>query len=142
MADRLPSDHDAVETRRVTVSQVGRTGRPQVELPDDVALADGEVVRIVLDGEEYHGRAEKTLDGDRVVRRATDNARLAREDGGENRLVEWFDGGDVSFGGSVHLDVVTANYKYGLRTPGTRVVYTATDAPDSSLADIASELDG
>ena len=142
MADRLPSDHDAVETHRATVSQVGRTGRPQVELPDAVSLDEGEVVRVALDGEAYHGRVESTLDGRRVFRRVVDNARLAREGDGENRLNEWFDGVDVQFGGSVHLDVVTDGYTYGLRTPGSRVVYAATDAPDSSLTDIARNLDG
>ena len=142
MADRLPSDHDAVETHRATVSQVGRTGRPQVEIPDAVSLEADAVVRVVLDGEEYHGQVETTLDGDRVIRRAADNARLARNGSGENRLPGWFDDVDVAFGDSVHLDVVTEAYKYGLRSPGERVVYTATDAPDSSLADIARNLDG
>ncbi len=142
MADRLPSDHDAVETHRATVTQVGRTGRPQVELLDDVPLDEDEVVRVALDGEAYHGRVETTLDGQRVIRRVVDNARLAREGDGENRLVEWFGDLAVEFGGSVHLDVVTEGYKYGLRTPGDRVVYSATDAPDSSLADIARDLEG
>ena len=142
MADRLPSDHDAVETHRATVSQVGRTGRPQVEVPDVVTLDDAEVLRVVLDGEEYHGRVERTLDDQPVIRRVADNARLAREGEGENRLPAWFDGLDVAFGDSVHFDVVTEGHKYGLRSPGTRVVYTATDAPDSSLADIARDLDG
>ena len=142
MADRLPSDHDAVETHRATVSQVGRTGRPQVELPDAVSLAEGAAVRVVIDGDEYHGRVETTLDGTRVFRRVADNARLAREAEGENRLAEWFDGLSVAFGGSVHFDVVTPGHKYGLRTPGARVVYTATDGPDESLADIARDLEG
>ena len=96
MADRLPSDHDAVETHRATVSQVGRMGRPQVAVPDSVAVDEGEVFRVVLDGEEYHGRVETTLDGDRVIRRAADNARLVREGEGENRLAEWFDDVDVA----------------------------------------------
>lgn len=142
MADRLPSDHDAVETHRATVSQVGRTGRPQIEIPEHLAPDEEEVLRVVLDGEEYHGRVETSLDGDPVIRRVADNARLVREGEGQNRLSAWFDGLDVAFGDSVHLDVVTEDHKYGLRSPGTRVVYTATDAPDSSLADIARDLDG
>lgn len=142
MADRLPSDHDAVETHRATVSQVGRTGRPEVEVPDAVSLSDGDLARVVLDGEEYHGQVETTLDGEHVLRRAADNARLVREGEGTDRLAAWFDEIDVAFGDSVHFDVVSAGHKYGLRSPGTRVVYTATDAPDSSLADIARNLDG
>lgn len=142
VADRLPSDHEAVTTHRANVSQVGRTGRPQVELPEHVTLDADDVVRTVLDGEEYHGRVETTLDRTRVIRHVADNARLARETDGPNRLAEWFDDADVSIGGSVHFDVVTEGYKYGVRTPGTRIVYTATDAPESSLADIASDIDG
>lgn len=142
MADRLPSDHDAVRTHRATVSQVGRTGRPQVEVPDAVTLDEEEVFRVVLDGEEYHGRVETTLEGERVFRRVADNARLVREGDGENRLPEWFESIDVAFGDSVHFDVVTEGHKCGLRSPGARVVYTAPDAPDSSLADIARNVDG
>jgi len=48
---------------------------------------------------------------------------------------------DVAFGDSVHFDVVTEGHKYGLRSPGNRAVYTATDGPDSSLADIARSLE-
>lgn len=126
---------------RATVSQVGRTGRPQVELPESLTLDDGDTVRIVLDGETYHSRVETTLDGSRVIRRVADNARLVREGEGENRLVTWIDDTDVPFGGSVLLDVVTDGYIYGLRTPGTRVVYTAIDAPSSSLSDIARSIE-
>jgi len=142
VADRLPSDHDAVTTHRVTVGRVGRTDRPRIELPDSVALEDGDVVECVLDGGEYHALVETTLDGTPMIQRVADNPRLAREGEGENRLVEWFRDADVSLDGSVHLDVVTAGYKYGIRTPGERVVYSATDAPDDSLADIARNLDG
>jgi len=142
VADRLPSDHDAVTTHRVTVSRVGRTDRPRIELPDSVDLDEGDVVECVLDGTEYHAIVETTTTGTRTIQRVADNTRLAHEGGGENRLVEWVRDADVSLDGSAHLDVVTAGYKYGLRTPGTRVVYSATDAPDDSLADIARDLDG
>lgn len=142
MADRLPSDHDAVQTHRGPVSQVGRTGRPEVAIPDALPLEDGDVIHLVLDGEQYHGQVETTLEGDTVIRRAADNARLVREGEGEDRLSEWFDAIDVAFGDSVHFDVVTEGHKYGLRSPGNRVVYSATDRPDSSLTDIARNLDG
>lgn len=142
MADRVPSDHDAVDTYRARLAQVGRTGRPQVVVPDELDVAADDVLRVALDGEQYHGRVESSLDGDLVIRHVADNARLARERDGENRLAEWVDGADVTIGGSAHLDVVTEGYLIGLREPGTRVVYAATDAPDQSLADIASDLDG
>jgi len=142
MSERVPSDHDAVDTHRVSLEAVGRTGRPRVVLPDELALSDGDVVSLALDGDGYEARVDTSIEGDVVITHAADNRRLARERGGENRLAEWVEASDVSVGGSAHLDVVTDGHQYGLRTPGRRVVYTATDAPDSSLADIASDLDG
>jgi len=139
--DRVPSDHATVETHRVPLESVGRTDRPQVRLPDGLDLSDGEVVRLALDGDTAHALVETDLDGDRVVRHAGDNPRVAREREPPDRLAEWVEDGTVSTGGTVHLDVVTAGHAYGLRTPGERVVYTATDGPDASLADIAGELD-
>ncbi|PSP82533.1 hypothetical protein BRC96_09930 [Halobacteriales archaeon QS_6_64_34] len=142
MSERVPSDHDAVDTHRVPVEAIGRTGRPRVVLPDEIDLQDGDIVTLALDGDGYEARVETSLDGDRTVTHVADNRRLARERDGENRLTEWVAGADVAVGGSAHLDVVTEGHQYGLRTPGKRVVYTATDAPDSSLSDIASDLDG
>ncbi|WP_324665546.1 DUF7112 family protein [Haloarcula sediminis] len=142
MSERVPSDHDAVDTHRVPIEAVGRTGRPRVVLPDDLGLGDGDVVSLVLDGDSHEARVETSLDGDPTITHAADNRRLARERDGENRLAEWVADADVSVGGSAHLDVVTEAHQYGLRTPGRRVVYTATAAPDSSLSDIASDLDG
>jgi len=142
MSDRVPSDHDAVDTHRVPIEAVGRTDRPRVVLPDAVGLSDGDVITLALDGDDYEARVETSLDGDRTVTHAADNRRLARERDGENRLAEWVADATVSLGGSAHLDVVTEGHQYGLRTPGTRVVYTATEAPDSSLSDIAGDLDG
>jgi hypothetical protein len=141
VADRLPSDHEAVETRRVGISRVGRTDRPRVELPEDIDVAAGDVIECVLDGEGFYARVETTIEGQPMVQHAADNRRLARETEGENRLVEWFADSDCSLEGSVHLDIVTAGHTYGLRTPGSRVVYTATDTPDDSLASIAEDLD-
>ena len=142
MTERVPSDHDAVDTHRVALEAVGRTGRPRVVLPDALALSDGDVVTLALDGEGYEARVETSIEGETVLTHVADNRRLARERDGENRLAEWVADGTVSLGGSAHLDVVTADHQYGLRTPGTRVVYTATEAPNSSLSDIASDIDG
>lgn len=142
MNERVPSDHEAVDTHRVPIEAVGRTGRPRVIFPDDVGLNDGDAVVLALDGDDYDARVETTLDGDLAVTHVADNRRLARERNGENRLAEWVEDTNVTVGGSAHLDVVTDGHQYGLRTPGTRVVYTATEAPDSSLSDIASNLDG
>jgi hypothetical protein len=141
VADRLPSDHDAGEAHRVPVDSVGRTDRPRIELPDALEIGDGDVIECVLDGASYHARVETTIERTPMIQHVADNTRLARESDGENRLVEWFEASDCTLGGSVHLDVVTPGHTYGLRTPGQRVVYTATDAPDDSLASIAENLD-
>ncbi|WP_324759997.1 DUF7112 family protein [Haloarcula sp. GH36] len=142
MPDRIPSDHDAVETHRVPVESIGRTDRPRVPLPDAVDLREDDVIALALDGDQYYARVETTFEGDLVLTRAGDNRRVAREGDGQNRLAEWIADTTVSYGGSAHLDVVTAGQEYGLRTPGTRTVYTVTGGPEDSLSDIASDLDG
>jgi hypothetical protein len=142
VSDRVPSDHDAVDTHRVPIEAVGRTGRPRVVLPGTLDVADGSTVTLSLDGDDFYATVGTTIEGDLGITHAADNRRLAREREGENRLAEWVEQAAVSLGGSAHLDVVTAGHHYGLRTPGTRAVYTATDAPDSSLSDIASDLEG
>jgi hypothetical protein len=141
VTERVPSDHDAVTTHRVPLEAVGRTGRPRVVLPADIDVSDGDVVVLALDGDDYFALVSTSIDGDSVLTHAADNRRLARERDGENRLGEWVESADVSLGGSAHLDVVTAGHQYGLRTPGRRVVYTASDPPSSSLSDIADGLD-
>ncbi|NLV05371.1 hypothetical protein GOC83_04385 [Haloarcula rubripromontorii] len=141
MPDRVPSDHDAVETHRVPVESVGRTDRPRVTLPDELDFDDGDTVRLALDGDRYHAVVETSLDGEPVISHVADNRRLARERDGTNRLAEWVADSEISLGGSAPLDVVTDGTEYGLRTPGKRVVYTATGGPDSSLSDIARNLD-
>jgi hypothetical protein len=139
--DRVPSDHETVETHRVPVESVGRTDRPRVVLPADLEFEDGDTLRLALDGDRYHAVVETNLDGEPVLSHVADNRRLAREREGTNRLAKWVAEADVSLDGSAHLDVVTDGTEYGLRTPGNRVVYTATGGPDASLSDIARNLD-
>jgi len=142
VSERVPSDNDSVETHRVGIETIGRTNRPRVCLPETLDVSDGDVVSLALDGDTADALVETSIERDLVITHAADNRRLAREREGENRLAEWLDDATVSLGGSAHLDIVTAGHEYGLRTPGTRVVYTATDGPDSTLSDIASDLDG
>ncbi len=67
---------------------------------------------------------------------------LARNPGeGENRLSEWFADSNRSFGQSVLIDVVEKGFKYGIREPGSRAVYEATEAPNGNLADIAQQVE-
>lgn len=145
MADRIPSDHDAVTTVRATVATAGSTRRRRVEIPSDAAdlFPADEVVRLVVDGAEYHARIEAALTGEtRIFSGAYDSPRFARSPGdAPDRLGPWLDGVDVAIGDSVLVDVIEAGFKYGLREPGERVVYEATESPDDSLASIAEQLE-
>ena len=141
MSDRVASDGDAVTTYRARLARSGGTRRPCLRLPDDVAVDAGDLIRLVLDGTEYHARVEGDAEG-ALIRGAYDNRRLARADGeGSNRLVEWVRGTDRETGQSVDLDEVTPGYLYGVRVPGRRAVYTVTRQPDSSLSSIAEGLE-
>lgn len=145
MSDQVPSDHPTISTVEATLSRSGATARPRIDIPGEVAdeFPAGEVVRLVLDGHEYRARIERGFSGDGFqIRGAYDSPRLARNPGeGENRLVEWFEDSGLSFGRTVLVDVVTEKFTYGLRAPGSRAVYDATEAPDESLASIARQLE-
>lgn len=144
MADRVSSDHSSVATVRATLTRSGATSRPLVSLPEDsdADFPADEVVRVVVDGQEYHALVERPLTGDGFeLRGAYDTPEMARTKQGENRLREWTERANVSFGGSVLVDEVEPGFQYGIREPGTRVVYEAKSKPNSSLADIAKDLD-
>ena len=141
MPDRVASDGDAVTTYRARLARSGGTRRPCLRLPDEVAVDAGDLIRLVLDGTEYHAKVEGDAQG-LLIRGAADNRRLARADGdGTNRLVEWVRSTDRETGQSVDLDEVTPGYLYGVRVPGRRTVYAVTRQPDSSLSSIAERLD-
>jgi DNA-binding sugar fermentation-stimulating protein len=65
---------------------------------------------------------------------------VARERDGPNRLVEWAGQVERGPGDAVELDAVDPGTLYGLRTPGARAVYTATETPRDSLRSIAESL--
>ncbi|SDZ95830.1 hypothetical protein SAMN04488065_1427 [Haloplanus vescus] len=141
MSDRVASDGEAVATYRARLARSGGTRRPCLRLPDDIDIEAGTIVRLVLDGTEYHARVESDAQG-ALIRGAYDNRRLARsDDEGTNRLVEWVRDTDRETGQSVDFDEVTPGYLYGVRVPGKRAVYTVTRQPDSSLSSIAEGLD-
>lgn len=142
MSDAIPSDHDAVESYRVTLSQVGSTNRLQVPLPAALSCDPGDVVSLSLSGDTAYATVTTTLRGDPVVRDAFPTRHLARRDGeGEDELACWLDRAGAGASDTLVLDVLTGGYAYGLREPGTRVVYAPPDPPDQSLADIARNLD-
>jgi len=141
VSDRVASDGDAVTTYRARLARSGGTRRPCLRLPDEAAVESGDLIRLVLDGTEYHAKVEGDAQGT-LLRGAADNRRLARADGeGENRLVAWVRDTDRETGQSVDFDEVTPGYLYGVRVPGRRTVYTVTRQPDSSLSSIAEGLD-
>lgn len=141
MAERLPSDHPSVTTLRARLARSGGTRRPCLRIPEAADVADGDLIQVVLDGAQYHARVVVDTSGP-LIRGAYDNRRLARESGeGENRLLEWADAHDRGPGDAVDLDEVEPGFLYGVRVPGKRTVYEATESPDESLADIARDLD-
>ncbi|UPV75980.1 hypothetical protein M0R89_07945 [Halorussus limi] len=145
MADRISSDHSSLTTVRATLVRSGGLDRPKVEIPADAAdsFPDGELVRIVADDTEYRARIESPLTGDgREIRGLYESPTLARNpEDGENHLSAWVADANVEFDQSVLVDVIEPGFKYGLREPGERAFYEATESPDESLADIAQGLD-
>lgn len=160
MADRVASDHESITTVRATLARRGSTSRPAIELPDERAdeqcssspdsasprrdadaFPAGEVVRLVVDGSERHAKIEEYA-GDRSIPGAYDAPSMARDPGSaSNRLVEWTDDAGLELGQSVLVDVIEEGFKYGVREPGERAFYDATEAPDDSLASIAEQLE-
>jgi len=141
MPERVPSDHPSVRTYRAEVARSGGTRRPCVRPVESVPdLADGDLIRLVLDGTTYHARVVADATG-LVFRGAYDNKRLARDPGtAENRLVEWVERSDREIGSAVDLDEIEPGYLYGVREPGERVVYETVRKPDDSLSSIAEKL--
>jgi hypothetical protein len=138
--ERVPSDHPSVTTYRTHLERSGGTRRPCLRLPDDTAAA-GETIRVVLDGDEYHAAVTTNTTG-LVVRGAYDNRRMARQHEGTNRLVEWTQSVGKGPGDAVEVDEVVPDALYGVRVPGSRVVYDAIETPRDSLSAIAKSLDG
>lgn len=152
MADRISSDHSSLSTVRATLVTSGALDRPKIKIPEDEVPADAEsddrfphdeVVRFVADDTEYRARIESPLTSDgREIRGLYETPDAARDPSeGENLLSEWVDSSGVEFDQSVLVDVIEVGFKYGLRAPGERVFYEATESPDGSLSDIANQLD-
>jgi len=140
VSERIPSDHASVTGLRATIARSGGTRRPCLRLPDDVAVDEGDILRLLLDGATTHARVVSDSTG-LLVRGAYDNERLAREPReGENRLVAWCGDHDRDPGDAVELDELDPGFCYGLREPGERVVYDVPGRPDQSLRDIASSF--
>lgn len=142
MTDRIPSDHSSIESHRVHLSTVGRTRRCQVVLPDGLDCEAGDVVFCSLEGDGGFTEITPSLDGEPTVQSVLQTRGAARTRDGTNELSAWLEGHDLTDGDALVLDVLREGYAYGLRRPGERVVYSPPDPPNSSLADIARNLDG
>jgi len=138
---RVPSDRDAVESHRVHLATVGRTGRLQVPLPEGLSLGADDLVSLSLAGTRTHATVERTLDDDLAVRGAYADRNLARSRDGSDELAAWLDDAALTSGDPLLFDVIAPGYAYGLRLPGDRVLYERPKEPDRSLRSIAEDLE-
>ncbi|RKD95834.1 DUF7112 family protein [Halopiger aswanensis] len=143
MADRVSSDHPSVQTVRATCTETA-TGA-YVAIPDDDSngFPTGEVVRIVLDGDELFAKIDRPLGENGVsipgVYETPDGARDPSS--GTDQLPAWIDDRGISAGGSVLVDIVEPDFLYGLREPGATAYYDAHEPPSDSLNEIAKNLE-
>lgn len=137
---RISSDHNTIDSVRATVVSYGTRRKLAIELPSDVSIPTGEVFRISLSGNLYHGRFDSFAGGLRLLG-VYQTPEVAREPAeGEDYLSPWLTDEGLTAGRSVHVDIIEPEYKYGLRPPGEQVVYTDPDPPDSSLQSIAEQF--
>lgn len=138
MSDSVAHDHPSVTTLRGRIARAGPR-RPKLVVPDlDAREAP---VRLTLDGRTYHAPVVRGLDGETEISGAYENARMAREREGADRLRGWVDDAGLDVGRSVLVDVVTDDL-LGARAPGTEAVYTiGSGGASDSLRDIARDID-
>lgn len=132
--------HEAVETIDGLVERVGGTRRQRVVAPNLEPPTD-DVVRVDIDGSTYRAPVTRTPEGDLAFTGAYDSPSQARNQNGENHLEHFLDAHGLEPGRTVHIDVVEPDFRYGLRAPGQNATYRTTGQPNSSLADIARDLD-
>jgi hypothetical protein len=142
VSDRIPSDHSTVQSRRLNLSTVGRTRRYQLSLPADIDCDIEDIIYLSLEGDGVHAQVTAGLDGDLTIQDAYRTRQSARTKEGDDELRAWLDDHDLGKGDALVLDVLRTGYAFGLRRPGERVVYSPPEPPDSSLTDIARDLDG
>jgi hypothetical protein len=141
VTDRIPSDHDAIDSHRVHISTVGRTRRRQVVLPTGLECSLDDLVFVSLEGEGRHAAVTANLNSEPTLQDAFVTRQLARTQGGDDELGVWLDDNGLTDGDPLILDILRTGYAYGLRRPGERVVYSPPEPPDSTLQDIADSLD-
>lgn len=141
--DRIPSDHDSIDTVSATLGRhAGRRHRVEIAPDDRDRFPVDEIVRVTIDGTRRHARVESHLTDDRVlITGAYDGPELVRDPSdATDRLAEWIADAGLDEDDPVLVDVVAEGFLYGLRTPGERVFYDDPDPPDEGLASIARDL--
>lgn len=133
--------HEAVETLDGTVTRIGGTRRLQVVAPG-ATMPDDDVVRLDVDGTTYRAPITGSPDGDLLFRGAYESPGQAREGTGTNHLAAYLEATNLAAGRTIYVDIVDEGFRYGVRAPGESATYRDLDAPSSSLADIARNLDG
>lgn len=131
-----------METIRGTLARRGGTHRPAIHLPEDATSAPSTgVVRLVLGGSEWHAPVAITNDDRPTIQGAYESASLARDRSGTDHLTAWVNENDLAFGRSVLVDVVIADYRYGVRAPGEDAIYDVSRPPSTDLQAIVESLE-
>ena len=141
MPDRIPADHDAIESYRVHLETVGGTNRLQLPIPRSVESQSGDTCYLSLSGRPTYALIDDALTGEPVIRGSYSNRRIARERDGENLFRTWLGDRNLSSGNPVVFDVLSNGFSYGVRVPGEQVIYEPPRDRNTSLADIAKSLE-
>lgn len=132
-----------MQTIRTTCVGTATGHRLEIPAADAELVPADDVVRLVLEGTERAARVAPSLTGDEPrITGVYESPRLARNPSeGADLLASWLDDNGIDDGASALLDVVEADFLYGLRAPGERAVYEAKEPPSDSLSSIAENLD-
>ncbi len=142
--DRVPSEHDVIDSYAGEIVPHGPRRRLAVAVPSSVPLPTGDVIRLRLpsDTTTYFARPEAFADTDRRrLSGAFHTPDAARTPGtADNCLRAWLANTDLGIGRTIYIDVIEPGFKYGLRGPGDRLLYTLPNQSNSGLNDIATRL--
>lgn len=140
MGERVPHDHPTIETLEATLRRRGRTTGPVVRVEAHPLEEVATPVRLLMDGSQYWTIFEVRDRGIEIRYVSETESALADQPPELNALVDWVEDAGLTFGRSLHLDVVEPGFKYGLRAPGESAIY-GSGRPDSSLSEIAQNLE-
>ncbi|MFB6112985.1 MAG: hypothetical protein ABEJ58_02640 [Halodesulfurarchaeum sp.] len=141
MNQPIRHNHPSIETVDGTVERHGSSNRRRIRLPEEISVEESTVVRLILDGSEYHSQLQAVGGPGLAVVHVAETPRLARNPPtARNHLPGWIRERDLDVGRTVHVDIVDPGRLYGLRSPGEDGTYPS-ETHDGKLADIARNLD-